>query len=123
MKRYGVIALPVVLFSLIILAMHILNPQTIGPAAILFMFIMIYLFFLSLFTVVLYFGHLLIVRLGWLGSGKAVKPQKAYYIASVLACFPVFLLAIMSIGELRIIDVLLVALFVFLASFYVTKRT
>lgn len=122
MKRYGIIALPAFLFFLIFLLLHALDPQNIGPAGILLMFVLIYLFFLSLFTLVLFFGFMFLARYRFLGDQKRIKPQKAYYLASVAACFPVFLLAIMSIGELKVTDVLLVGFFVLLASLYVARR-
>lgn len=124
MKRYGIIALPIFLFCFILLIMHIIDPQEVGPAGILFVFTSIYLFFLAALTVILYFSVPILQRLGLIrGGSKSMKPQKAYYIASVVACFPVFLLAIMSIGELSFTDVLLVGLFTGLASFYVARRT
>lgn len=65
------------------------------------------------------------------GIGK-LKPEKRmsnvdakrlYYIASTVAFLPTLLLAVQSVGQLSITDVLLAFVFVGLAAFYVFKRT
>jgi len=49
--------------------------------------------------------------------------KRAYYIASIVAFGPVLLLAMQSVGQLQIRDVLLVMALLVLAIFYVVKRS
>jgi hypothetical protein len=46
-----------------------------------------------------------------------------YYIASIVALAPVFLLALNSIGQLEVKDFILVIMLVGLACFYVIRRS
>ena len=48
--------------------------------------------------------------------------RKAYYIASAVAFGPVLLLALNSVRQLRVTDILLVGVFLALAIFYISKR-
>lgn len=123
MKRYIALSVPVLVAVLIFITLNVLNPLSNGPAGILFIFTLIYLFFLSVFSLLIYFGSHALSRYRLVGGSRIVKPRKAYYIASALACFPVFLLAIRSIGSLSFVDIFLAGFFVFLASFYIAKRT
>lgn len=121
-KWYAVIAAPFVLFGGIIAAMNFVSPLSAGPAGILFIFTLIYLWCLSVLFGLLYAGSRLLQRSRW-GGVKAFEARKAYYAASVLACFPVLLLAIGSIGQIDFISVGLATLFVGLATFYTMRRT
>lgn len=115
--------MPILLIGLLFITLSVLNPLRSGPAGILFVLTLVYLFFLSVFSLAIYFGSSLLRQKGVVEGRQAVQPKKAYYIASAVACFPVFLLAIRSIGTVNVIDVLLAAVFVFLASFYIARRT
>lgn len=121
-RWYAVMAAPLLLLGAVLLAMHLLNPLTAGPAGILFLFCLIYLWCLSLTFALLYVGSHVLSRSSWSGA-RALKARKAYYVASVLACFPVLLLAISSIGQVDVVSVGLTALFVGLATFYIVRRT
>ena len=46
-----------------------------------------------------------------------------YYVSSIVAFAPVCLLAMQSLSQIRILDIVLVASMTVLAVFYVTKRT
>jgi hypothetical protein len=106
---------------------NISNPVDIGPAGILIVFILIYLFCASSFFVFLHFGVGLLSR--FVSSRKSIDHRhwqigvrRAYYIASALAFAPVVLLAMQSVGQLQIRDVLLVTILEILAIFYIVKR-
>ncbi len=49
--------------------------------------------------------------------------RRAYYVASILAFIPVLTLAMNSLGQLQIRDILLVITLTAVAVFYVIKRT
>ncbi|PLS80628.1 hypothetical protein CYG49_04690 [Candidatus Saccharibacteria bacterium] len=122
MKRYLIPLLPIPLLALILLLMNQTTPVSMGPAGILLMFSLIYILFISIFFNLVIAGSNIAVKFGTLSRDNEIKPYKAYYFSCTLACFPVFILAIVSIGELGIADVMLVALFVLLASFYVARK-
>lgn len=101
------------------------NPLSGGPATILLVFILLYLFFLPFF-----YGLLNVLAVGWrlvtrqrtANESKQTRLRRRYYVSSVLACLPLFLLALRSIGSVRLVDVGLVMVFIALAAFYVARR-
>lgn len=124
MKRHSwVLLVPLVILLVLFVFINEVSPLAAGPAGILFVFALLYGVFLSLTFIAIYFGQKLMSRFGLLRQRDHVNSRKAYYVASVLACMPLFLLAVNTIGELRIVDVLLVGLFIALAAFYVARRT
>lgn len=105
------------------------NPSSVGPGGILVVFMLLYIFWVSVFFGLLHFGHALLVKFDLLykvvmrrGQSK-YRSLRAYYIASILAFAPVLLLAMQSVNQLTARDILLVFLFVSLAIFYVMKRS
>jgi hypothetical protein len=117
-----VILAPLIVSGAIFVTMNTISPLSAGPAGVLFLFCLIYLWCLSVLFALLYAGSRLAMVRGW-GSIRALRAHRAYYVASVVACFPVMLLAIASIGQIDIISIGLVGLFVALATFYVLRRT
>jgi hypothetical protein len=106
---------------------NVSNPVDIGPAGILSVFILIYLFFASCFFVLLHFGVGILSRL--VAKRRTIDHRhwqigvhRAYYIASALAFAPVVLLAMNSVGQLQARDVILVFVLEVLAIFYIVKR-
>lgn len=111
--------LPFVWLILILAALHVTSPLNVGPAGTLLLFCLFYAFLSSLFLVIL------------LALGKLAKPlvkrdlisiRTAYWLASVLALGPVFMLALNTLGQLGFIEVILVVLLVTIGSFYVLRR-
>ena len=104
------------------------NPATAGPLGILFVFVLLYLFWLSLFFAALHLGFIAMQKTGLFKiimkrrEGRPFKHWLAYYIASILAFMPVLLLAMQSVNQLTLRDFILVLFFVILAIFYVIKR-
>ncbi len=125
---YAVYALLLTSSGLLFYIWNATNPATISPLGILSVFVLLYFFWLSIFFIILHAGFILFKKtnvLRFFTAGKKAKPLKpraAYYIASILAFMPVLLLAIQSINQLTLRDILLVFLFVLLAIFYVLKR-
>jgi hypothetical protein len=106
---------------------NVSNPVDIGPGGILIVFVLIYLFFASSFFILLHFGVGLLSRV--VAARKSIDHRhwqvgvrRAYYVASALAFAPVVLLAMQSVGQLQIRDVLLVTFLEILAIFYIVKR-
>ena len=106
---------------------NVSNPVDIGPGGILIVFVLIYLFFASCFFILLHFGINILSR--YLARRKSIDHRHwqvgvrlAYYIASALAFAPVVVLAMQSVGQLQLRDVLLVTVLEVLAIFYIVKR-
>jgi hypothetical protein len=125
---YVLYGLLVVSSGLLFYVWNTTNPATVAPVGILGVFILLYFFWLSVFFIIIHLGFLLLQKTNLLQllinrrKGRSFKPRIAYYIASIVAFFPVLILAIQSINQLTIRDILLVIAFVCLAVFYVIKR-
>lgn len=104
------------------------NPATISPLGIMIVFVLLYFFWLSVFFIILHLSFLLLQKTAILKyfidkrQGKPFRERVAYYVASILAFMPVLILAMQSVNQLTLRDILLVLLFVILAIFYVIKR-
>lgn len=104
------------------------NPVTISPLGILSVFILLYFFWLSVFFIVLHLSFVFLRKTALLKffidrrQGRPFRVRVAYYVASILAFMPVLILAMQSVNQLTLRDILLVLFFVILAIFYVIKR-
>lgn len=100
-------------------------PASVHPLVVLLVFGMIYVLVLSVLTFFIYWGSRLVVRLLKRPTSRvaAISLYRAYVYASVIAFAPVALLAMKSVGQESIGDVLLVVLFEVLACFYVWRRS
>lgn len=114
-----------VLFAVVIST----DPISVGPGGILAVFLLVYVFWAGLFFIAIHLGIDLVSR-RIINRRKTVTARslkvgvrKAYYIASALAFVPVLFLAMNSLGQLQLRDVVLVLVFVSLIIFYIVKRT
>ena len=114
-----VYAAPFLLALLILVVLSAVNPLEIKAIGILMVFLLFYFWFLSISFVVIRLGSRLMRGFGFRAF---VGTKKAYYLATVVAVLPVFLLALNSIGQLQLIDTLLVTALVALGCFYVQRR-
>jgi hypothetical protein len=103
----------------IILALNFSSPIAAGPAGILVVFLLFYLFTASviyaLITGLLAFGQLF-------GKKNFLLGRQTLYISFVVALGPIFLIALNTLGQIGIVEVLLVFLLVGLGCFYVIRR-
>lgn len=126
--RYVGYIIPIVSLGVIFYFWNTTNPATIGPLGILFVFALLYIFWLSVFFVILHLGFIVLRKLSIFDplvtrqQSKSFRSHVAYYIASILAFAPVLILAMQSVNQLTLRDVGLVILFVALMIFYVLKR-
>lgn len=119
------------LLSLIVLfyIWNTYNPGTVGPLGILFVFILLYLFWASVFFIILHLLFALFRKTSFFRifmSRRENKPfnwKQSYYVASIIAFMPVLLLAMQSVNQLTIRDILLVVGFTGLAIFYIMRRS
>lgn len=116
------------LFLILLVVMNQIDPVSAGPGGILLVFVLIYLIVASLLFTVLHWGvryvSSFIIKRGTRVTARSyrVGVRKAYYTASAVAFGPVLLLALNSVRQLKLTDILLVGLFLGLAIFYITKR-
>lgn len=116
------------LFFILLYLMNAVDPISAGPGGILVSFILIYLIVTSLLFTILHLGVRVvshqIVKRGSRVTARSYKMgvRKAYYIASAVAFGPVLLLALNSVRQLKLTDILLVGMFLVLAIFYISKR-
>lgn len=103
------------------------SPSSTGPLGILGFFVFMYLTALGVLTF-LFRGVSMITsrlmprrRAGSFGA-KEISFRMAYYYASVIALVPVMFIAIQSVGEVGIYQVLLVVFFIIIAWVYVQNR-
>lgn len=128
MLKVAIYTMPFWLFLVLLYLLHTTDPVSTGPGGILMTFVIIYLIIAgSLFTV-LHWG-VRVVSTQIIKRHKRVTARsyrvgvrKAYYIASAVAFGPVLLLALNSVRQLRLTDIVLVSLFLALAIFYIIKR-
>lgn len=119
------------LFALAALLVVVMStdPVSVGPGGILIVFLLVYIFWAGLFFTLIHLGIGLASRLV-IKHRKTVTVRsmqigvrKAYYIASALAFVPVLFLAMNSLGQLQLRDIVLVLAFTTLIIFYIVKRT
>ncbi len=121
--------LPVLTAIALIYLWNMVSPSEATPGEILLVFVLLYAFCLSIFFLLAHLIFRLYLRLKVRSASddnskkSHFKARKVYYVTSVLAFFPVLLLAMQSIGQLKINDVILVGGLVALAVFYVIKRS
>lgn len=119
LKNYIPYALPIMSFVGLVVLLNRTNPLDVGPAGILLVFGLVYVFISGSFYLLL---TLLLMLLAYFVTIRTASKKKLYYVSSVIALGPVFLLALNSIGQLELKDFLLVVLLVGLACFYILKR-
>jgi hypothetical protein len=119
-KKYIPYAAPVISFSLLIWLLNGTNPLDVGPAGILLVFALAYVFIASALYLMI---TLVLVVLAYFVTVTIRSRRKIYYVSSILALAPVFLLALNSIGQLEVKDFVLVISLVGIACFYIIKRS
>lgn len=96
------------------------NPIDSGPISILFVFMLLYLLILSVLVAVL---HLIGAIFRMVRPQRAVSLRRGYYVLSVASLAPVLLVALNTLGQLQLLEIVLVLILVGLGCFYVVRRT
>lgn len=105
----------------VLLIMNLTTPATIHPFGLLVFFVCVYAVVLGLMTSLLYLSQQVFRKI----SNKRQADTSlvaAYEYATIVALGPVILLALQTVGELQLIDVVFTTIFVLLGCFYVSKR-
>ena len=96
------------------------SPLKIGPAGILFVFVIFYALVSSVLFVL---AHIFLKVWQILAKKQGVPIKRIYYVTSIVAFAPVFMVALNTLGQLGIVEIVLVLLLVVLGVFYVVRRT
>lgn len=120
MRAATIIGLPFLWALCIFLFMNITSPLQSGPLSVLAVFVLVYLFITSTLYAGVIVGHKVASFLGW---RKPLHPKQLYYLVSVIGLAPVFFLALNTLGQLEIKEVLLVILLLTMGCFYVMRRS
>lgn len=126
---YGIYLTPAASLVVLFYIWNTTNPGLIGPLGILLVFVLLYLFWASIFFAIIHVGFVFFKKTNLFrvfitkSEGHSFNWKLSYYIASIIAFAPVLLLAMQSVNQLSIRDILLVLLFTGLAIFYVTRRS
>lgn len=123
-----VYVLPVLSLAALLAIFFMTDPLSAGPGGMLAVFFLVYVLFASTFFIILHGGLRVITtavnRYRTVNLRKwQIGVRKSYYVASVLAFGPVLLLAMQSVGQLQLRDVILMIVFLMIAIFYVIKRS
>lgn len=119
LKLFAVLGLPVLWGVSLLIFINITSPLQSGPLSVLAVFTLGYLFITS----VLYALTLLAYKIGRLfGWRKTLSQKQLYYLVSVIGFGPVFLLALNTLGQLEVKEVILVTLLITVGCFYVVRR-
>lgn len=104
----------IVAITVILVVMNMTTPSEIGPLGVLVFFTMIYLLMLGLATAVM-------TILKKAGGKRKEMVRRDYVYASVMAFAPIMLLLVRSFGEMNVVVVGLVGVFVGLGCLLVNK--
>ena len=116
----AIIGLPFLWALCIFIFMNMTSPLKSGPFSVLIVFAMIYLFVTSLL-------YALAVAIGrvvqFFDKKLPLSRRRLYYLMSVISFGPVFILALNTLGQLDVKEVLLVILLLCIGCFYVLRRS
>lgn len=123
-----VIAISTVTAGIILIIMlQTTNPSTVGPLGLLAVFFLLYVIVLGATTEVLWIGSRLVQAVGRRFTTKRppgrLTLQRAYYFSTVLALGPIIALAMISIGSFGFYEMLLITIFLAVATLYVSRRS
>lgn len=112
---------------MLIVLLFTTNPANGGPLVILGFFVFLYLTALGVLTFLFHFLSKVISRLlprrQGIRTTEAMTFHRAYYYSSVVALVPIMFIAIQTVGEVGIYQVLLIFFFAVTAWIYVSNRT
>lgn len=100
--------------------LNMTNPIDSGPVSILVVFVMLYLLILSVLAAVL---HLVGAIIRMVRPQQGFSLRRGYYVLSIVSLAPVLLVALNTLGQLELLEIVLILILVGLGCFYVVRRT
>lgn len=117
--QYGLRLLPVGCLALILLIMNSTDP-TKSVTSILLVFLLLYIMFTSIiYSLLRHYWS----RMKQESHRVLASKRRSYYIASAVGILPVIIIAMQSLQQVRLFDILLVLVLLGLVLFYIVKRT
>jgi len=127
MLKRSIAAVTVVSMMIIAVIITTTTPSTSGPVGVLAFFIFLYLAALGVLTFIFYGVSAATPKMPLLSKKRVNKERlslkRSYYYASVVALVPVMLIALKTVNEIGIYQILLISVFTVVAWIYVTNRT
>lgn len=124
-NRKLIALVPIAALIALFVVLNITDPAD-TVASILLVFLLLYVICAATFFIILrqvhHLSQLRLLRRGHTVS-RQVSHARSYYIACIVAFAPVCLLAMQSLHQVRVLDLLLVGALTALAVFYAVKRT
>ena len=112
---------------LLIVMLQMTNPSTVGPLGLLAVFFLLYIVVLGATTELLWVGSHVFQAVGRRFTSKRppgrLSLQRAYYFSTVLALGPIIALAMASIGSFGFYELVLIVIFLAVATLYVSRRS
>ena len=119
-KFLAIAGLPFLWAICLVIFMNITSPLQNGPLSVLAVFSLAYLFIASTLYAVAIIAFKIAHLLGW---RRSLHRKQLYYLASVISLGPVLLLALNTLGQLEIKEVILITLLLTIGCFYVLRRS
>jgi len=113
-------AAPLVALLALGFVLNTTNPLQSGPLVILAVFVLIYVVVISLLSAVLHFITT-VVRM--LRPDSHFSMRRGYYVVSIVGLAPVLFIALNTLGQLDMLEIILILLLVGLGCFYVIRRS
>lgn len=112
-------ATSIALFIILLWILTTSSPLQGGPSGVLLVFALLYGFVTS----VLYLGTYIIYKAVALITQRQLPvPKWLYPVVSIVALAPIFMIALNTLGQLGLVEILLVLLLIAIASFYTIRR-
>lgn len=110
--------LPVFWLGVVLATLNLTSPLVVGPTGILIIFCLFYCFAVTTFYVL----FLLLNKLGEKFKKVIVPKKRMYLLSLIFALAPIFIVALNSLGQLGLMEMVLIASLVLLASFYASRK-
>lgn len=120
LKIAALYASPLLTVVVLMAMLNITDPLQGGPLSILVVFILLYLFILSVLCALL---HIITLAFRLISPKLQLPLRRGYYLLSVATIAPVLLIALNTLGQLDILEGALIFVFVSLGCFYILRRT
>ena len=113
-------AAPAIAFIALVTVLNITTPLESGPLVILVVFALLYVLIVSALSAAL---HLVAAIIKMVRPQNGFSMRRGYYLISIIGLAPVLFVALNTLGQLDMLEIVLILLLVALGCFYVVRRT
>lgn len=126
MNKYFIAFVSLVSLCLLFILINITNPSSIGPAGLIFVFVLIYLssFGVTTFLINALRFFIKCFNLVFLPTRKqkVVPSKRVYYYSLLFSIIPVMYIGLKSVGSINVYSLLPLLLFILIGLVYINKR-